>query len=112
MGIALNDIRHAVLEDGEVSSLAGIFRQALEDPPIPVAARFEAPVPLPSPLFLLERLDPQLAKRLSHNPKSGQPSTDKIDLHIIAAAAYGKNAGIFIEKAIEEIQPDIVVVDI
>ncbi len=111
MGITLDDIRQAVTGDGEVSSLAKIYLQSLGNSPVPINTSFEKPAPLLSPLFLLERIDPKLAKRLVDTARSGQPSPGKIDFQVIAATAYGKNAGSYIEKTIEETHPDIVVVD-
>ncbi|MDD5083301.1 MAG: hypothetical protein PHU08_08020, partial [Dehalococcoidales bacterium] len=100
---------------GDVSSFAPFWRQALGNPPVPVAPSLEMAVPLPSPTALLEQIDGQLANTLTvagQEENVSLPSRVKTSITLVAVAPYGRNIGRYLAQIIDEVRPDIITIDI
>ncbi|NOQ86782.1 MAG: VWA domain-containing protein [Deltaproteobacteria bacterium] len=106
MSITLDDIRHILLNRGDVSILHKILKKTFKSPPL---AEINT-----SPTALLKRSNPQLAEAVEGwmsgriPPKRSKP---KIKIHIRPVIPYGRNVSEFIESSITQLKPDVVALD-
>ncbi|OGO37864.1 MAG: hypothetical protein A2147_06215 [Chloroflexi bacterium RBG_16_57_8] len=111
LGITTNDLRRAILDCGDVSSFAGVYRQALCGAPIPIVSQFDAPLELPSPRVLLQHAYGDLAAALSSQETvaavNATPSGD-VDLRIVAVSVHDDGSCRDLTQALVEFQPDAV----
>ena len=114
MGITVSDIQRAILGGGDVSVFAEIWHRALVNPPVPSMLSLEAPVALPETTAMLKYVDKNLksvvvawveGREYRRLPKA------KIDLTLIGLAPCGRNIGSYLAQVIDEVEPDIIVID-
>jgi len=114
VGITVNDIKRAILNTGDVSSFTKAWHQALGNSPVPSISSLETPVELPETTALLKHIDNNLAEIVTAwtKGKSNKPPLKKIeDLTLIGLAPYGQNTGKYLEHVIDEVKPDVIVID-
>ncbi len=114
MGIIVSDIQRAILGGGDVSTFAEIWRQALVNPPVPSVLSLETPVALPETTALFKYADKRLKSLVAawvEGRKLQQLPEAKIDLTLIGLAPYGRNTGSYLVHVIDEVKPDIIVID-
>ena len=114
IGITVSDIKRATLNAGDVSTFTKAWHQALGNSPVPSISSLEAPVELPETTALLKHIDKNLAGMVANwtEGKSSQPLLETInDLTLIGLAPYGQNTGKYLEHVIDEVRPDIIVID-
>ena len=107
MSISIDDIRRALLKRGDVSSLQGILKKALKNPPL---KELET-----NPAALIKPLNAQLAEVVENwidgkaVPK--RKVKPRVRLSVRPLIPYGRNVGRFIEETIEACKPDVVLLD-
>ena len=114
MGITVSDIQRAILGGGDVSVFAEIWQRALVNPPVPNMLSLEAPVALPETTALLKYADKRLKSLVAmwvEGRKLQQLPKTEIDLTLIGLAPYGRNIGSYLAHVIDEVKPDIIVID-
>jgi len=114
MGINVSDIKRAILGGGDVSALTTGWNQAMASPPIPSIASLEAPVALPETTALLQCVDKELEPVVAAwvAGKAYQPRPKgKIDLTLVGLAPCGRNIASYLEHIIDEVKPDIILID-
>ena len=114
MGITISDIKRALLDGGDVATLTTVWHQALANPPVSGIASLEAPVALPEATALLQCVDSGLEVVLAAwvAAKAYRPlSKGKVDLALVGLAPYGRNISSYLEHIIDEVKPDIILID-
>src|ERR1035437_3855658 len=113
MGITINDLRRAILADGDISVFAEVYSWALGGAPVPVTSRWDVPLRLPEPNVLADYPDAVFSNQLSRRGRSNATLTDgQLDLTLVVVAPNGKNSGTYLERVIEETRPDVIALDI
>ncbi|MBI2860933.1 MAG: VWA domain-containing protein [Chloroflexi bacterium] len=114
MGISVPDIRRAILGGGNVSVFQPALRRALDELPVSGASALGAPEMMPGAAALLRLLDAELASLVEAWLEGGSaglaPATGEVQ--VVGMAPYGRNTGLYLEKVIELVRPDIVAVDV
>ena len=106
MSLSLEDIRQALMNQGDVTILHNTLKKALKNPPL---AEIKT-----TPTTLLKSLHPQLTEMVESwmdgkvLPKKGTPG---IKIHIRPVIPYGRHLSKFIEDSIDELTPDVVALD-
>lgn len=106
MSISLEDIRQALLNQGDVAILQKTLKKALQNPPL---AEIKT-----TPTALLRPLNPKLAEVVESWMKGkvlSKKGTPGIKLKLIPVIPYGHNLSKFIEDAITEFKPEVVALD-
>lgn len=106
MSIRLEDMRQALLNQGDVAILYQTLKKTLKNPPL---AEIKT-----TPTALLKPLNPELAEVVEswiEGRALSKKSTPGIKLKIKPAIPYGRILSKFIEASITEFKPDVVVLD-
>lgn len=106
MSISLEDIRQALLNQGDVTILRQTLKKILKNPPLTEINT--------TPTTLLKPLNPKLAQVVDSWAEGRAPAkkgTPKIKIQIKPAIPYGRNLSKFIETSITEFKPDVVALD-
>ncbi len=114
MGITVSDLQRAISGGGDVAAFAESWRQALVNPPVPSVIELETPVALAETTALLKDADKRLSSLVAAwvaGRKLQQLPETKIDLTLIGLAPYGRNTGSYLAHVIDEVKPDIIVID-
>ena len=114
MSITVSDIQRAILGGGDVSVFAEIWYRALVNPPVPSILSLEAPVALPettAPLKYVNRGLKSMVAAWAEGKEHQQLPKAKIDFTLIGLAPYGRNIGSYLTHVIDEVEPDIIVID-
>ncbi len=114
MTITINDLKRAILQSGDVSSFADVYRRALADPPVDIVSDLATLIPLPQHTVLLNSIDEQLSGLFSHfenAEEATEKSLEGIDLELAALSRHGNNSGKYVHRIIHETNPDIIAVD-
>ena len=107
MSITIDDIRRALIKRGDVSTLQGILKKSLKNPPL---KELET-----NPAALIRPLNAQLADVVDGwidgmaIPK--RKAKPKVKLSVRPLIPNGRKVGRFIEQTKEECNPDEVMID-
>ena len=108
MTLTTNDLRRAILNGGDVSSFADLYRHVLADPPFEIVSGFDTPIEIPQPSMLRSEIDKRFVSITSDNRQS---SIEDIDLKLVAMSRCGNNAAKYIQRIINDTRPDVIAVD-
>jgi Mg-chelatase subunit ChlD len=114
LGINANDIKRALSGGGDISPFLPALQQALENAPISSAASFEVPMVLPETTTLLTHTDKTLTSLVDawlEGKGYVGPMAQEIDLTLVGLAPYGRNISSYLERIIDETEPNIIVID-
>jgi len=106
MSLSFNDIRQALLNQGDVTILLNTLKKALKHPPF-------AEINI-TPTALLKVLNSKLAEVVESWMDGRIPSgksTPRVKIQIKPVIPYGRNISKFIEDSIIEFKPDLVALD-
>lgn len=117
LGITTHDIREAILGSGEISAFTSLLHEALGELPVLSLAALETPQALPPATYLLESLDTDLKSLLTtwltwpEGKEHEKPCSELAKLILVEVASYGRHISGFMEKIIDEVKPDVLVLD-
>ena len=117
LGITIRDIRKAILGGGEINAFTSLLHEALGKPPVPSLATLETPQTLPPATSLLEPLDTGLKSLFTswltwpEGKEHEKPHSELTKLMLVEVAPYGRHISGFLEKVIDEVRPDVLVLD-
>ena len=106
MSISLEDIRQALLNQGDVTLLHKTLKKALKNPPLEEIKT--------TPTALLKPLNPKLTKVVDSWTQGRAPAKKgptKTTIQIKPVIPYGRNLSKFLEASITEFKPDVVALD-
>ena len=117
LGITIRDIRETILGGGKINAFTPLLDEALGKTPVPSLATLEIPQTLPPATSLLESLDTDLKSLLTTwltwpEGKEHEKPCSKLDkLTLVEVASYGQHISGFLEKVIDEVKPDVLILD-
>ncbi len=114
-GISPQDIREAVLNSGDASGFVSLLRESLGNPPVTSLPSLDAPAQLPETTVFLDgsKIDIRPLLDLWLNGKEYPTSNrEKVATSLVAVIPYGRNVSRYLERLIEEINPDMLALDI
>jgi len=114
LGITTGDIKRALSGGGDVSPFIPALRQALKNAPISSAASLEVPMVLPETTTLLRHTDNALTSLVDawlEGKGYVGAMVQEIDLTLVGLAPYGRNISGYLERIIDETEPDIIAID-
>ncbi len=113
-GITLADVKRALANGGDVSFLTPVLARALNNPPLDVAATLEVPLTLPGAELLLSSGGSRLSDLIEmwHRGEGYYgKSMANIELELLPLPHHGKNVAAYLERAVNEVRPDILALD-
>ncbi|MFH1639047.1 MAG: VWA domain-containing protein [Chloroflexota bacterium] len=113
-GVSAGDIKRAILGGGDVSAFTEPWHKFLRASPVPTLAALAAPVTLPESAALIRQtagdLEPVVTAWIEGKELPTMAKA-KIDLTLVGLPPHGRNVGRYLERMIDEMQPDIIAVD-
>jgi Mg-chelatase subunit ChlD len=110
MSFSIEDIKRAITGNGDVSSFLEVYLSALGKPPVSCHFIPDIPISLPEPTLFAEHLYRGITRANQSEPTPRNAPVE-VDFTLLAVPPYGKNVNGYVSRAIEEIKPDVILVD-
>jgi hypothetical protein len=114
LGIAVTDIKRAILGGGDVSTFTPVLHEALGRAPFPSPSSLEVPLALPDTTSMLKDVDSDLFSLLSgwlEDKKCLTATIEDVEVTLVAVPPYGPYVSAYLEQVINQLQPDAVALD-